>query len=68
MVCARRSPRTGDKGNRSNISVMAWHADLYPVLIRQLTPQRVAEHFAHRQPTAGFQAPTRLVVLSDDEN
>ena len=44
--------RTGDKGNRSNISVIAWHPDLYPVLIDQLTPQAVAEHFAHRQPAA----------------
>ena len=42
--------RTGDKGNRSNISVIAWHADLYPVLAEQLTPQVVAAHFAHRQP------------------
>ena len=44
--------RTGDKGNRSNISVIAWHPDLYPVLVDQLTPQAVAEHFAHRQPAA----------------
>lgn len=44
--------RTGDKGNRSNISVIAWHPDLYPVLVDQLTPQTVAEHFAHRQPAA----------------
>lgn len=42
--------RTGDKGNRSNISVIAWHANLYPVLAEQLTPQAVAAHFAHRQP------------------
>lgn len=44
--------RTGDKGNRSNISVIAWHPDLYPVLVAQLTPQVVAAHFAHRQPSA----------------
>jgi hypothetical protein len=42
--------RTGDKGNRSNLTVIAWHADLYPVLAEQLTPQAVAAHFAHRQP------------------
>lgn len=42
--------RTGDKGNRSNISVIAWHAELYPLLAEQLTPQAVAAHFAHRQP------------------
>ncbi|MFM9902476.1 MAG: hypothetical protein ACKVOT_15800 [Polaromonas sp.] len=43
--------RTGDKGNRSNISVIAWHADLYPVLLAQLSEVAVARHFAHRQPT-----------------
>ncbi|CAN7441327.1 AtuA-related protein [Polaromonas sp. LjRoot131] len=43
--------RTGDKGNRSNISVIAWHPDLYPVLLAQLTEAAVAQRFAHRQPT-----------------
>lgn len=42
--------RTGDKGDRSNISVIAWHPALYPLLAAQLTPQRVAERFAHRHP------------------
>jgi hypothetical protein len=44
--------RTGDKGNRSNISVIAWHAELYPLLVAQLTPEAVARHFAYRQPQA----------------
>lgn len=43
--------RTGDKGNRSNISVIAWHPDLYPLLLAQVTEAVVAQHFAHRQPT-----------------
>ncbi|WP_431096066.1 AtuA-related protein [Polaromonas aquatica] len=42
--------RTGDKGNRSNISVIAWHAALYPVLLEQLSEAAVARHFAHRKP------------------
>ena len=42
--------RTGDKGNRSNISVIAWHPDLYPVLLAQVTETAVARHFAHRKP------------------
>ena len=42
--------RTGDKGNRSNISVIAWHPDLYPVLLEQVTEAAVARHFAHRRP------------------
>ena len=42
--------RTGDKGNRSNISVIAWHAALYPAIVEQLTETRVAAQFAHRAP------------------
>jgi len=42
--------RTGDKGDRSNISVIAWHADLWPLLVAQVTEARVAAQFAHRRP------------------
>lgn len=44
--------RTGDKGNRSNISVIAWHSELYAVLVEQVTEVVVARHFAHRRPSA----------------
>jgi hypothetical protein len=44
--------RTGDKGNRSNISVIAWHPELYPVLLAELTEARVGALFAHRRPSA----------------
>ena len=43
--------RTGDKGDRSNISVIAWHAELFDVLVEQLTPERVAAQFRHRAPS-----------------
>jgi hypothetical protein len=43
--------RTGDKGNRSNISVIAWHPELYPLLLAQVTEAAVARHFAHRRPS-----------------
>ena len=43
--------RTGDKGNRSNISVIAWHDALYPLLVAQLDEAAVAAHFAARRPT-----------------
>ena len=43
--------RTGDKGNRSNISLIAWHADLWPLLVQQITEPVVARHFAHRHPS-----------------
>ena len=43
--------RTGDKGNRSNISVVAWHPALWPALVEQVTEARVAAQFVHRRPT-----------------
>ena len=44
--------RTGDKGNRSNISVIAYRPEFYPVLVAEVTEERVARAFAHRRPTA----------------
>jgi hypothetical protein len=38
--------RTGDKGNISNISVIAYDAKHYPVLLAQVTAARVKAHFA----------------------
>ncbi|PKO65486.1 MAG: hypothetical protein CVU22_19665 [Betaproteobacteria bacterium HGW-Betaproteobacteria-16] len=43
--------RTGDKGNRSNISVIAWDPALYPLLLEQVTADSVARRFTHRQPS-----------------
>ena len=43
--------RTGDKGDRSNISVIAWHPELYPLLVEQITPEAVAAQFRHRAPS-----------------
>jgi hypothetical protein len=42
--------RTGDKGNRSNISVIAWHPRLWPTLVEQVTEAAVRRQFAHRHP------------------
>jgi hypothetical protein len=39
--------RSGDKADRADIGVFAWDEAGYQVLARALTPQRVAEHFAH---------------------
>jgi hypothetical protein len=44
--------RTGDKGNRSNISVIAYRAEDFPRLVEQVTEERVAALFAHRRPTS----------------
>ncbi len=43
--------RTGDKGDRSNISVIAYRRELYDLLVAQVTEARVAALFAHRRPT-----------------
>ena len=43
--------RTGDKGNRSNISVIAWHPQLYPLIVEQISEAVVARQFAYRCPT-----------------
>ncbi len=38
--------RTGDKGDTSNISVIAFDAADYPLLVRHVTAERVRAHFA----------------------
>jgi non-ribosomal peptide synthetase component E (peptide arylation enzyme) len=38
--------RTGDKGNTSNISVIAYDARYFPLLKQQVTAARVKAHFA----------------------
>lgn len=43
--------RTGDKGNKVNISVIAYRAQDFDLLVAQVTEARVAAHFAQRKPT-----------------
>ena len=42
--------RTGDKGDRSNISVIAYRPELFAILVAQVTVERVTGHFAYRRP------------------
>ena len=44
--------RTGDKGDRSNISVIAWHPAFWPLLVEQISEEAVARQFAHRDPSS----------------
>lgn len=44
--------RTGDKGDASNISLIAYQPEVFPLLVEQVTEARVAELFRHRAPTA----------------
>lgn len=43
--------RTGDKGNTSNISLIAWHPALWPYIVEQITAEAVQRQFAYRQPS-----------------
>lgn len=36
--------RSGDKGNGSNVGIIARHPDIYPFLKRELTENRVKKH------------------------
>ena len=37
--------RSGDKGDIANIGVIAWKPEHYPVLLREVTPERVKAFF-----------------------
>lgn len=37
--------RSGDKGDTGNVGVIALRPEWYPILVDQLTPERVREHF-----------------------
>lgn len=50
--------RTGDKGDRSNISVIAYDERDFPHLLQHVTEDAVRELFRHRHPLA----VTRYVV------
>jgi hypothetical protein len=43
--------RTGDKGNRASISLVAHDRKHWPLLVAQVTEERVAALFATRRPT-----------------
>ena len=40
--------RSGDKGDAANIGVIAWRDEYYPVLVRELSPERVLAFFSDR--------------------
>ncbi|MEJ6022253.1 AtuA-related protein [Ramlibacter sp. PS4R-6] len=52
LLHALAHARTGDKGNRSSISVIAYDPKDWDTLVAQVTEQRVAQLFAYRKPTA----------------
>jgi len=55
--------RSGDKGDKANIGLMARHTEFLPVIAAFVTPERVAEYFSHflhcdqKQPVERFYLP-----------
>jgi hypothetical protein len=51
--------RSGDKGNTANIAIIARKPEFMPLLRRELTPERIIEHFGHLVggPAQRFEAP-----------
>jgi hypothetical protein len=56
--------RSGDKGDASNVGVIAITPELYPILIRELTPERVKAHFGEvcRGRVERFEVPNLLAL------
>jgi hypothetical protein len=44
LVCLAHA-RSGDKGNSANIGVVAYEPEVWPILVEQVTAERVKEHF-----------------------
>jgi hypothetical protein len=57
--------RAGDKGNRCNISVIAYLPEAFPFILDQVTPERIHALFAHRgaSAVARYELP-RLAALN----
>ena len=51
--------RSGDKGDISNIGVIAWQPQYYPILLREVTPARVKAYFGEmvKGPVDRFELP-----------
>jgi hypothetical protein len=51
--------RSGDKGNASNVGIIARHPEIYPFLVKELTAERVKEHMKYvcHGPVQRFEMP-----------
>ena len=51
--------RSGDKGDTCNIGVIAWEPRHYPLLVREVTAERVRLHFGQlvKGPVERFELP-----------
>lgn len=37
--------RSGDKGDTANVGLIALHEEIYPLIVREVTAERVKQHF-----------------------
>lgn len=37
--------RSGDKGDTANVGLIAFNEDIYPILVREVTAEKVKKHF-----------------------
>ena len=51
--------RSGDKGDTANVGLIALRDDYYPILVREVTAERVKQHFKGicRGPVERFELP-----------
>jgi hypothetical protein len=51
--------RSGDKGDTANVGVIALHDFIYPILVREVTAERVKAHFGEivKGPVERFELP-----------
>ncbi|MBW8876944.1 MAG: hypothetical protein JF614_18420 [Acidobacteria bacterium] len=56
--------RSGDKGDASNVGLIAQTPELYPVIREQVTAERVKEHFREvcRGPVQRYELPNLLAL------
>ncbi len=56
--------RSGDKGDASNVGLIAQAPELYPVIREQVTAERVKEHFREvcRGPVQRYELPNLLAL------
>ena len=56
--------RSGDKGDASNVGVVADSPEIYAFLVRELTAERVAAHFRQvcRGPVERYEVPNLLAL------
>jgi hypothetical protein len=56
--------RSGDKGDTSNIGVIAWEDRYYPLLLREVTAERVKQFFGDmvKGPVERYELPNLAAV------